>query len=307
MNRPSCLGTRELENPDIVPGQLVTQADKHVTSPSLNPNCWRERAQESTDMTQKRLTEKVALVTGGSNGIGRATCLRFAEEDATVVIADVDESAGQQLAEEINKMGTQALFVPTDVSSETSVSNLVKEAKEQFNTIDVLINNAATFVLRGIDASVDEWKHVLQVNVVGTALVTRSVVPLMKHSGGGSIVNLGSISSFIAQPEFVTYSATKAAISSMTRCLAEDLAKSHIRVNAVCPGTVWTGIVEELTRQQGLDRSTADAHPDWGGAHMLHRIADPREIANAILFLASDEASFITGENLMVDGGYTAR
>lgn len=258
-------------------------------------------------MTQKRLTEKVALVTGGSNGIGRATCLRFAEEDATVVIADVDESAGQQLAEEINKMGTQALFVPTDVSSETSVSNLVKEAKEQFNTIDVLINNAATFVLRGIDASVDEWTHVLQVNVVGTALVTRSVVPLMKHSGGGSIVNLGSISSFIAQPEFVTYSATKAAISSMTRCLAEDLAKSHIRVNAVCPGTVWTGIVEELTRQQGLDRSTADAHPDWGGAHMLHRIADPREIANAILFLASDEASFITGENLMVDGGYTAR
>ena len=258
-------------------------------------------------MTQKRLTEKVALVTGGSNGIGRATCLRFAEEDATVVIADVDESAGHQLAEEINKMGTQALFVPTDVSSETSVSNLVKEAKEQFNTIDVLINNAATFVLRGIDASVDEWKHVLEVNVVGTALVTRSVVPLMKHSGGGSIVNLGSISSFIAQPEFVTYSATKAAISSMTRCLAEDLAKSHIRVNAVCPGTVWTGIVEELTRQQGLDRSTADAHPDWGGAHMLHRIADPREIANAILFLASDEASFITGENLMVDGGYTAR
>lgn len=258
-------------------------------------------------MTQKRLTEKVALVTGGSNGIGRATCLRFAEEDATVVIADVDESAGHQLAEEINTMGTQALFVPTDVSSETSVSNLVKEAKEQFNTIDVLVNNAATFVLRGIDASVDEWKHVLEVNVVGTALVTRSVVPLMKHSGGGSIVNLGSISSFIAQPEFVTYSATKAAISSMTRCLAEDLAKSHIRVNAVCPGTVWTGIVEELTRQQGLDRSTADAHPDWGGAHMLHRIADPREIANAILFLASDEASFITGENLMVDGGYTAR
>ena len=93
----------------------------------------------------------------------------------------------------------------------------------------------------------------------------------------------------------------------MTRCLAEDLAESHIRVNAVCPGTVWTGIVEELTRQQGLDRATADAHPEWGGTHMLRRIAEPREIANAILFLASDEASFITGENLMVDGGYTAR
>ena len=266
-----------------------------------------KESQESTPMTQKRLTDKVALVTGGANGIGRATCLRFAEEGATVVIADVDESAGNQLAAEMNKTGTQALFVPTDVSSEASVQNLVQETAEQFDRIDVLVNNAAVFVLRGIDASVDEWKQVLQVNIVGTALVTRSVVPLMKRSGGGAIVNLGSISSFIAQPEFVTYSSTKAAISSMTRCLAEDLAESHIRVNAVCPGTVWTGIVEELTRQQGLDRSTADAHPDWGGAHMLRRIADPREIANAILFLASDEASFITGENLMVDGGYTAR
>ena len=258
-------------------------------------------------MTQKRLTDKVALVTGGGNGIGRATCLRFAEEDATVVIADVDEAAGNQLAEEINKAGTQALFVPTDVSSEASVQNLVQETAEQFDRIDVLVNNAAVFVLRGIDASVDEWNQVLQVNVVGTALVTRSVVPLMKRSGGGAIVNLGSISSFIAQREFVTYSSTKAAISNMTRCLAEDLAESHIRVNAVCPGTVWTGIVEELTRQQGLDRATADAHPEWGGTHMLRRIAEPREIANAILFLASDEASFITGENLMVDGGYTAR
>ena len=266
-----------------------------------------KESQESTPMTQKRLTDKVALVTGGANGIGRATCLRFAEEDATVVIADVDESAGNQLAAEMNKTGTQALFVPTDVSSEASVQNLVQETAEQFDRIDVLVNNAAVFVLRGIDASVDEWNQVLQVNIVGTALVTRSVVPLMKRSGGGAIVNLGSISSFIAQREFVTYSSTKAAISNMTRCLAEDLAESHIRVNAVCPGTVWTGIVEELTRQQGLDRSTADAHPEWGGTHMLRRIAEPREIANAILFLASDEASFITGENLMVDGGYTAR
>ena len=244
-------------------------------------------------MTQKRLAEKVALITGGSNGIGRATCLRFAEEDAAIVIADVDEPAGTVLAEEINKQGGQALFIATDVSSEESVNNLIKQTVSKFNSINILINNAATFVLRGIDASIDEWQQVLNVNVVGTALVTRTVVPVMKRSGGGAIVNLGSISSFIAQPEFVTYSSTKAAISNMTRCLAGDLADSQIRVNAVCPGTVWTGIVEELTRQDGLDRSAADAHPDWGGAHMLQRIADPREI--------------ITGENLMVDGGYTAR
>ena len=129
----------------------------------------------------------------------------------------------------------------------------------------------------------------------------------MRRAGGGSIVNLGSISSFIAQPQFVTYNATKAAIANMTRCMALDLAPDNIRVNAVCPGAVWTQIVQRITREAGLDRAAADAHPDWGGAHMIHRIAEPREIAYAILFLASEEASFITGENLMVDGGYTAK
>ena len=262
---------------------------------------------ESDSMTSKRLPNKVALITGGSNGIGRATCLRFAEEDASVVIADLDEPAGSQLAEQLQRQGGRALFVRTDVSNEESVRNLVEQTLTEFSSIDILINNAAAFVLRGIDASIDEWKQVLGVNVVGTALVTKHVVPEMKRAGGGAIVNLGSISSFIAQPEFVTYSTTKAAISNMTRCLAEDLADSQIRVNAVCPGTVWTRIVEDLTRQQGLDRAAADAHSDWGAAHMLKRIAEPREVANAILFLASQEASFITGENLMVDGGYTAR
>src|SRR5262249_49908256 len=116
-----------------------------------------------------------------------------------------------------------------------------------------------------------------------------------------------SISSFIAQPHFVTYNATKAAIANMTRCMALDLAPDNIRVNAVCPGTVWTPIVERLTREAGLDRAAADAHPQWGGSHMIQRLAEPREIAQAILFLASDEASFITAANLMVDGGYTAK
>ena len=116
-------------------------------------------------MTQKRLAEKVALITGGSNGIGRATCLRFAEEDAAIVIADVDEPAGTVLAEEINKQGGQALFIATDVSSEESVNNLIKQTVSKFNSINILINNAATFVLRGIDASIDEWQQVLNVNV----------------------------------------------------------------------------------------------------------------------------------------------
>jgi dihydroanticapsin dehydrogenase len=142
---------------------------------------------------------------------------------------------------------------------------------------------------------------------MGPALVTKHVVPEMRKVGGGAIVNLSSISSFIAQPKFWTYNTSKAAIANLTRCMALDLAPDNIRVNAVAPGVVWTQIVQRLTRQAGMDRAAAEQDPSWGGAHMIKRIAEPREIAYAILFLASDEASFITAENLMVDAGYTAR
>jgi dihydroanticapsin dehydrogenase len=197
--------------------------------------------------------------------------------------------------------------VQTDVADEASVARMVANAVKVFSHIDVLVNNAAIFVLRGIEATPEEWRQVLDVNVMGPALVAKHVVPHMRQAGGGAIVNLASISSFIAQPHFVTYNATKAAIANMTRCMALDLAADNIRVNAVCPGAVWTQIVQRITREAGMDRAAADAHPDWGGAHMIRRIAEPREIAYAILFLASDEASFITAENLMVDGGYTAK
>jgi dihydroanticapsin dehydrogenase len=141
---------------------------------------------------------------------------------------------------------------------------------------------------------------------MGPALVAKHAAPEMRRVGGGAIVNLGSISSFIAQPSHATYNAAKAAVSAMTRCMALDLAKDNIRVNAACPGAVWTQIVESHCRKAGMDRAAAEADATWGGAHILKRIADPREIAYAILFLASDEASFVTGSNMMVDGGYTA-
>ena len=254
----------------------------------------------------QRLADKVAIVTGGAAGIGAATCVRFAEEGARVVIADVDVAAGEALAAQITRDIRPAMFIATNVAEENSAADLVARVVGEFGHINTLVNNAAVFVLRGIDATPEEWRRSLEVNVMGTALVTKHVAPHMPETGA-AIVNLGSISSFIAQPEFITYSATKAAIANMTRCMAMDLAAKNIRVNAVCPGTVWTQIVQELVEQDGLDRASADAHADWGGVHLLQRIADPREIANAILFLASDEASFITGENLMVDGGYTAK
>ncbi len=255
----------------------------------------------------KRLDAKVAIVTGGGEGIGRATCLRLAEEGAAVVVAEINEQTGAAVAEEIGADGGFGLFLRTDTSNEESVRSMVAETIEEFGKIDVLVNNAALFVLKGLDATVEDWKNILDVNVVGPALVSKHVVPHMQSAGRGAIVNLGSISSFIAQSEMLTYNATKAAMASMTRCMALDLAADGIRVNAVCPGTVWTKIVQQLTREEGLDRAAADAHPDWGGAHMLNRLAEPHEVANAILFLVSDEASFITAECLMVDGGYIAQ
>jgi dihydroanticapsin dehydrogenase len=253
-----------------------------------------------------RLTGKVAVVTGGADGIGKATCEVFGREGAAVVIADVNVEKGQAAAREISSHGGQALFVETNVADEASIVRMVARAVEAFRKIDLLVNNAAVFVLRGIDATVEEWRQILDVNVIGLALVTKHVVPEIRKAGGGAIVNLGSISSFIAQPQFVTYNATKAAIATMTRCMALDLAADNIRVNAVCPGTVWTQIVERLSREKGMDRQAADADPSWGGASMLKRIAEPEEIAKAILFLVSDDASYVTAAHLMVDGGYTA-
>ncbi|WP_010583374.1 SDR family NAD(P)-dependent oxidoreductase [Schlesneria paludicola] len=254
-----------------------------------------------------RLKSKVAVITGGGAGIGRATCELFAEEGATVVVAERDEASGREVAQGIVGRGGRALFVQTDVANEASIQAMAAATEKAFGRIDILVNNAAVFVLKGIDATMEEWREILDVNVAGPALCAKHCVPIMRRGGGGAIVNLGSISSVIAQPQMVTYNATKAAVANMTRCMALDLAPDNIRVNAVGPGAVWTQIVERLTSEAGLDRKAADADAEWGGAHLIKRIANPREIAYPILFLASDEASFVTGSLLMADGGYTAR
>jgi NAD(P)-dependent dehydrogenase (short-subunit alcohol dehydrogenase family) len=254
-----------------------------------------------------RLKGKVAVVTGAGAGIGRATAELFIEEGAAVVIAERDESTGSDAADLFKRAGGKALFVRTDVSDEASVKHMAAEAVSNFGAIHVLVNNAAIFILKGIDATPEEWRPMLDINIMGPALVAKHVVPAIRAAGGGSIVNLASISSFIAQPNYVTYNTTKAAILGMTRCMAMDLAPHNIRVNSVCPGVVWTQIVEKQARAMGLDKAAADVHPQWAGAQLIQRCADPREIAHAILFLASDDASFITGSHLMADGGYTAR
>lgn len=252
-----------------------------------------------------RLKDKVAIVTGGSVGIGQATATLFAEEGAKVVIANTYEPVADAAAEELREQGYEALFVETDIANEEHCRRVCDETVRTYGRIDILVNNAAIFILKGLEASVEDWQRTLSVNIVGTVLMSKFASECMKQSGGGAIVNLGSISSFVAQPSFITYSATKAAILQMTRNMAMDLAPFNIRVNCVCPGTILTRATEEHMARVGM--SKADFITTEAPKHLLQRVGDPREVAYPILFLASDEASFITGTHLMVDGGYTTQ
>jgi NAD(P)-dependent dehydrogenase (short-subunit alcohol dehydrogenase family) len=252
-----------------------------------------------------RLKGQVGIITGSGSGIGQATALLFAEEGAKVVVVDVDRTLGQETLTRVREQGGECLFVNADISKEEEVKGMVEETRRTFGTIDILVNNAAVFVLKGLEATVEDWHRSLSVNVIGTALCSKYAVEEMKKRRRGAIVNLGSISSFVAQPEFITYSATKAAIVQMTRNMAMDLAPFNIRVNCVCPGSILTPICYSVVEQAGITLQEFEAQQ--GPLHLLNRLGQPREVANAILFLASAEASFITGTPLMVDGGYTAK
>jgi NAD(P)-dependent dehydrogenase (short-subunit alcohol dehydrogenase family) len=255
-------------------------------------------------MMEGRLSGKVAVITGAANGIGEATAALFAEEGASVVVLDFDP-AGESVAERIRREGGAALFVRADISKEEEVRSAMERSEREYGGIDILVNNAAVFVLEGLEASVEAWHRSLSVNVVGTSLCTRYASEAMKRRGSGAIVNLSSISAFVAQPHFLAYSATKAALVNMTRCMALDLAPFGIRVNCVCPGTIRTAATDRHMAQTGT--TEAQFLAENAPLHLLNRVGTPREVAHAILFLASDEASFITATPLMVDGGYVAR
>src|SRR5688572_12267481 len=223
-----------------------------------------------------RLQGKVAIVTGGSVGIGKATAVLFAEEGAKVVISNPSVPAGEQCAAQIRDTGGQAIFVQTDISNEEHCRRVCDEAVNVFGRLDILVNNGAVFILKGLEASVADWQRMLSVNIMGTALMSRFASEYMKRFGGGAIVNLGSISSFVAQPSFVTYSSTKAAILQMTRNMAMDLAPFNIRVNCVCPGTIFTRASEEHMAKVGMTKEEFIASE--APKHLLNRVGDPREV-----------------------------
>ena len=249
-----------------------------------------------------RLGNKAAIVTGGSAGIGRAICERFAEEGARVAVADVDVDGGRETIRLVRQAGGEATFIKTDVSVESEVEAMVSAAVEAFGAVDVLVNDAAVFVFGAIeDVTGDDWQRVMGVNVIGAANTVKHTIPHMKAAGGGAIVNVASVSSFIAQPAFIPYNASKGALLQLTRCLALDLAPHNIRVNCVCPGSIRTAASER--HRKFIGASVEEYHELSTEGAYLKRVGQPREVANGVLFLASDEASFITGTPLIIDGG----
>ena len=251
-----------------------------------------------------RLNSKNAVITGGASGIGRAICRVFANEGANIVIADIDERGGSETANLIIEDGGTAIFIPTDVSSIDSVDQMVAACISSVGSIDILVNDAAAFVFGTIETvSPTDWEKVFGVNVLGTANTVKSLLPYLKDSSGAAIVNIASVSSFIAQPAFVPYNTSKGAVIQLTRCLALDLAEYDIRVNCVCPGTILTPATDRHIAFEGIDRD--EFLKTAGDRSFLKRLGTPDEVAYAALFLASDEASFITGTQIVVDGGAT--
>jgi NAD(P)-dependent dehydrogenase (short-subunit alcohol dehydrogenase family) len=253
-----------------------------------------------------RLENKISIITGAGAGIGEGTAIRFAEEGSKLVLADISEANVNAVAQRLSARGAEVVTVAGDISVEDDARRISEVAVQRFGGIDILVNNAANFTTVAVEhATVGEWQKVLGINVMGTALVAKHAIPHIRKRGKGSIVNISSTSALMAQPDFATYNTSKGAILSMTICMALDLAPSNIRVNSICPGCILTSATEREWIRMGITREQWLA--EMAPQHMLNRVGDVREVANAILFFASDEASFITGAHLMVDGGRIAK
>jgi NAD(P)-dependent dehydrogenase (short-subunit alcohol dehydrogenase family) len=253
-----------------------------------------------------RIEDKVAIVTGGALGIGKATCLLLAKEGTRVAVTDILDKEGEKVAKQIKKDGGVALFWHLDVSNEKEVQNVFADIHNKFGKIHILVNNAG---IAGVskpthEITEEEWDKVMAVNVKGVFFCTKHVIPYMKKAGSGSIINLSSIYGIVSAPDVPPYHASKGAVRIMTKTDAFLYAKDKIRVNSVHPGFIWTPMVETYAKSQG---NVEEVRKMLDNLHPIGHVGEPDDIAYGILYLASDESKFVTGSELVIDGGYTAR
>ncbi|WP_211328092.1 SDR family NAD(P)-dependent oxidoreductase [Thermodesulfitimonas autotrophica] len=254
-----------------------------------------------------RVEGKVAVVTGGAVGIGRATCLLLAKEGAKVAVTDVLDKEGEEVGGEIKGFGGVAKFWHLDVTNEQEVEKVFAAIFGEFGKIDVLVNNAG---IAGVskpthEITEAEWDKVMAVNVKGVFFCTKHAIPYMRQAGGGSIINLSSIYGIISAPDVPPYHASKGAVRLMTKTDALFYARDNIRVNSVHPGFIWTPMVENYLKSSGIDPE--EGREQLASLHPIGHVGEPDDIAYGILYLASDESKFVTGSELVIDGGYTAR
>jgi NAD(P)-dependent dehydrogenase (short-subunit alcohol dehydrogenase family) len=244
------------------------------------------------------LKDRTAIVTGGATLIGAAVVRALRQAGASVAIADIDEEGGRRVADEL---GDGVLFRPTDIRDDAQIDALVAETVERFGGVDVLVNLACSYVDEGFSSPREDWLESLNVNVASAVMTAKAVHPHMVARGGGAIVNFTSISAKVAQTGRWLYPVGKAALVQLTRNMAMDYAADRIRVNSVSPGWTWSKVMVELT---GDDRGKTDAVA--APFHLLGRVGDAEEVAEVVTFLCSDRASFVTGADYAVDGGYSA-
>jgi NAD(P)-dependent dehydrogenase (short-subunit alcohol dehydrogenase family) len=250
-----------------------------------------------------KLKDRVAVITGSGAGIGRAAAIEFAREGALVVVADMNFPGALETVQRIQQLGGKSHAVEVDVAKPESVQNLVKETLRVFSKVNVLFNNAAVQVNKTVeDTTVDEWNREIGVNLGGVFLCSKFFMPHLR-SAKGTIVNMASVNGFFVEPMCAGYCATKAAIIGLTKAMAIDHGKEGIRVNCICPGYIDAGLAEGYFQAQA---DPAAARAAAGKLHALWRIGRPEEVGRAAVFLASDDASFVTGSSFVVDGGLSS-